>query len=443
MREILKSLIRMGLAWVCVSTPVMASEVWFLRIEGSIDPGSADYLAANLERANAASGVLAVVVELDTPGGLVASVRLMAQAVGRSKVPVIVHVTPSGAAATSAGALLMLSSHVAAMAPGTNVGAAHPVDTQGQDVKGAMGEKVLNDTAAFARGLAELRGRDAALAELIVSKSKSLTAEEALKQKFIDLIAADRDGLLRALSGREVRLGEKTERLDLAAARKVDVEMSWGQKLLHLVANPNVAAILMTLGMLLLYAEISNPGITIAGVLGGVCLLIAFIAFQVLPVRTGGLALLVLSLVLMVAEAFVTTHGILAAGGVLSFVLGALWFLDPSETDLGVSRTVIASLALALSAGVATLAFAAARTRMLTQKTRARIGGGGVGGLLGYDGVVENVEESGLHGIAHFRGESWGFMSKTPVRAGDHVRAVAIDGLKVVVEGGSHGTDSK
>ena len=293
--------------------PLPQKTVYFAEVRGTINPASAEFFEKSIQKAQNA-GAEAIVFELDTPGGLVSSVRQMAQAAGSSKVPVVVFVTPAGASATSAGALLMLASHYAAMSPGTNIGAAHPVGPQGKDVEGAMGEKVLNDVRAFARGLAELRRRPIDIAEKIVSKSKSLTAEEAKKAKLIDVLAQDRLELLKKMNGVEISLNGQKKILQTSNAKIERLEMSTGQKLLHLIAHPNIAAILMTFATLLIYVELNNPGVGIAGTLGAICLIVAFMAFQSLPIHTGGLMLLVLGMILMVAEAFVASGGALAAG---------------------------------------------------------------------------------------------------------------------------------
>jgi len=409
--------------------------IWIAEIRGTIDPGSASFLSSTIRHAEAV-GAQAVIVELDTPGGLVSSVREMAQAVDQAKVPVVVYVGPAGAAATSAGALLSFSSHLAAMAPGTNIGAAHPVDTAGKDVPGAMGEKVLNDTAAFARGLAEARGRNPQLAEAVVLKSRSLTAQEALKEKLIELIANDRADLIRLLDGREIQIHEGKRTLRTAGAPVTVAEMTWGQKLLHLIANPNIATILMTLGSLLVYVEVSNPGITIAGALGVVCLIAAFVAFQAIPISTGGLVLVSLGVALMFAEIFVTTKGALAFGGVISFILGMLWIVDPAQSDLKVSLTVLIPAAIGLGGGVLLLGYVAARSFRLSRETRAKMGGGDAQlGLEGYVGHVEVVEGGGKSGKALIRGETWEFRSDAAVSPGDEVTVDRTDGFLAHVKG--------
>lgn len=415
-----------------------ANAVYLARIQGTINPASSSYLLKTIQEAER-NQAEAVIVELDTPGGLLSSVREMAQAIDGTTVPIIFYVAPAGASATSAGALLMIASHLAAMAPGTNIGAAHPVGAQGEDIQGKMGEKAVNDTAAFARGMAELRGRNRDAAEAIVSKSRSFTAEEALHARLIDAVANDREHLLEQFSGRTVRLLGRTRTLQLNNAGIKTIEMTEGQKLLHLLANPNIAAILMSLGLLLIYVELSNPGITVAGILGGISLLIAFMAFQLIPIHSGALALMALGILLLAAEPFVTSNGALAAGGVLCFVLGMIWVTDRSLMSLAVSPSVWIPLTLALGSGAAVITWAAARTKKLAKQARSRIGGGASAGLTGYLGHVQSIYQDGFRGKAVFRGEVWDFESTTPLQPGDTVEAMAIEEMRVRVKKASSG----
>jgi membrane-bound serine protease (ClpP class) len=405
------------------------ARVWIAEIRGTINPATSDYLKSAIIAAEAAKAEV-LIVELDTPGGLVSSVREMAQTVDSAKIPVAVYVTPAGASATSAGALLMLSSHIAAMSPGTNIGAAHPVGAQGEEVKGPMGEKVLNDTSAFARGLADLRGRNREVAEAVVAKSKSFTAEEALKQRLIDVIAPSRDELIRLIHQRTVKVGESAHVLNTENASLNFIAMTQGQKLLHYLANPNIAGILLSLAILLIYVELSNPGITIAGVAGGICLLIAFMALQLLPIRVGALGLIALGMILLVAEAFVTSHGALAAGGIVSFILGLLWLLDPGATSLQISPAVWVPIAVGMGSGVAVLSIAAARMRSLSQKTLALIGGGSDAGLHGYSAQITSVTSADeMQGKAVIRGEVWDVTSPFPLHPGDVLEVDHVSGM--------------
>ncbi len=408
-------------------------KVFVAEIRGTINPGSLSYLKKAIHQAGEENAE-ALIVELDTPGGLVSSVKEMAQAIDVSKVPVVVFVTPAGAAATSAGALLMLASHVAAMSPGTHIGAAHPVDSSGKEIQGAMGEKVLNDTVSFARGLAELRGRNQALAESVVSHSRSMTSQEALERYFIEFLATDRLQLLKKLEGRVVKLNKEEQKIVHTEGAVVTVvSMSWGQKILNTLANPNIATLLMALGMLCIYVEITSPGIHVAGITGAISILVAFMSFQMLPIRTGGLLLLLLGIVLLLIEPFVVSFGAFAIGGTLSFILGILWIFDPSETKLQISPAIWVPVALTLGGGASLIALAAAQLKRSAAKALAQMGGGGALGLLGYVGKVESVDSDGKSGKALIRGELWNFNADRNLCVGDSIQVDKVEGMKVFV----------
>jgi membrane-bound serine protease (ClpP class) len=401
------------------------SRVIVSEIRGTINPATADYLESSIARAQA-ENAQALIVELDTPGGLVSSVQAMAQTIEKSSIPVVVYVTPAGASATSAGALLMLASHVGVMAPGTHMGAAHPVDTSGKNIDGAMGKKVLNDTVSFAQGLAELRNRNRDQAGLIVSESKSFTSQAALDQHLIEIHSPNLESLLVSLNGRE-SLGKK---MSTEGALIVKNEMSFGQKILHLLSNPNIAAILMTLAMLLIYVEIQSPGIQIAGILGVVFLIVGFMCFQTLPIRVGALALMGVGLVAMILEVVASAHGVLALGGVVSFILGMIWVVDSKQIAIGVSPQVWVPAAIALGSGSIAIGWFATRVKKQAREALVRMGGGGLSGLEGYVGVVENS------GKILIRGELWDFdcESNEKVLAADHVEVTGLNGFKVRVK---------
>lgn len=416
----------LALVWAGLSLALSSEpRVVVGQIRAPITPATASYLKNLIRSTEAEPKAQALIVELDTPGGLVSSARDMVQAIDRSEVPVVFFVDPAGAAATSAGAILMLAAHGAAMAPGTNIGAAHPVGPQGEDVKGAMGEKITQDVAAMVRGLAELRRRPVNLAEEMVTKSKSLSAVQAMEARVIDWIAVSRADLLEKLEGRVLKgapLKLKNARVDLLG-------MTLGERVLSIVSHPNIAAILMTLAMLLIYFELSAPGVSVAGILGGICLILGLMAMQALSVQAGGLVLLGLGAVLMVAEVFATTHGLLALGGVASFVLGLFWAFDRGS-DLHLSKVLLANLGLAMGAGAFSLAWAAARTRRLTKELRAKVGGGGLAGLVGYTGIVQTAAEPAT---ALFRGEVWSIESSESLEVGQEVVAESVRGFRVVV----------
>jgi membrane-bound serine protease (ClpP class) len=420
---------------------VISALVFHATIRGTINPATQDYLHSSLQRAER-ENAKALIVELDTPGGLLTSVHQMAQLIDESKVPVVIFVTPAGSTATSAGALLSLSSHLSAMTPGTNIGAAHPVDQGGKDIEGAMGSKVLNDTVKFAESMAQLRGRNVRIASEMVSKSRSLTAQEAFDEKIVEVLANDPRDLLQKLNGRKVNLKSGEVILELKDARLEEIEMSFGQKLLHFISNPNLAALLTTLGMLLLYMELKSPGIQVAGILGVLCLILSFMAFQTLPIRTGGLGLMALGLGSLIAEVFASTHGALALGGVVSFILGMIWVIDPSQTSSGVSPAVWIPSGVFLGGGTALIGYFARRVSQQAKEALAKIGGGENLGLKGYRGVVETVVQSSAEAASEkfsegkmvIRGETWSFRANEQVHIGEEVEVVSVHGFLVTVK---------
>jgi membrane-bound serine protease (ClpP class) len=407
--------------------------VYVADLRGSINPGGAAYLERVLELARGDESAEAVLIRLDTPGGLLSSTRQMIQLISKSRVPVLVYVGPSGASATSAGAILLVSSHGAGMSPGTNVGAAHPVGSKGEDIGKDLREKAVNDTVAMMKSMAEERGRPVDLAEKMVRSSSSYTAREALENHLIDAMAEDSTTFLRALDGRKVHVegAGREVTLRLQSPILVPVEMSWGQKLLHFLADPNIAAVLMSLGTLLIYVEVMNPGITIVGVLGGVCLIAGFMSFQLLPIRTGGLLLLLLGLIMLVVEAFTPTHGALALGGLISLVLGILWVMDPSGGALQISPSVWIPTVVLVAGVVVLLGWAAARSRRLVERTLRQMKGSGYGGLEGYSGTVDSVHpQDRQSGTAVFRGEIWSIRSISgELELGEVVKVVEVEGL--------------
>ncbi len=403
-------------------------QILFTQIRGTINPASSDYLETAIRRAESLNAQ-AVVVELDTPGGLLTSTHSMAQAIDNSSVPVVVYVTPGGASATSAGALLTIASHVAAMAPGSHIGAAHPVDSGGKDIEGAMKEKALNDTVAFSKGLAEIRGRNQQLAELVVSKSKSFTASEAKNQGLVEILAANREELLKSLDGRKVKLKKGGERIIRTEGASVqDLEMNWGQKLLSFLANPNIATMLITIGMLCIYVELSSPGIGVAGGLGVICLIVAFISFQMLPIYTGGLVLLLLGIGLFIGEAFASTHGAMAVGGSIALLLGMLWMIDPAQSSLRISPAIYIPVVLLLGGGALGVAYFASRIKRQVQAAREAIGGGDQAGLAGYVGIIQSG------GKILIRGELWDFDPVDGLSVGDSAQVIQVTGMRVQVK---------
>jgi membrane-bound serine protease (ClpP class) len=433
------------LAALAMSGPLGASarEVWVVELDGPITPASADYFLNALDDAQAADAA-AVVMRLDTPGGLDQAMRDMIKAILASSVPVVTYVAPNGSRAASAGTYLLYASHVAAMAPATNVGSATPVSIGGppfapptseppKDEKKddettekpaggdtAMERKVVNDAVAYIRGLAELRGRNADWAEKAVREAVNLPASEALAANVIDLVADDLDALLKALDGRTVKTQNGTMTLALAGAEVRTIVPGWRHELLALITNPNVAYILLMIGIYGLILEFYNPGFGVPGVTGIICLLLAAYALQMLPVNYAGLALILLGIALMVAEAFTPSIGVLGVGGVIAFIAGSIILFDRDLPGYQISIPIIAAFA-ATSAGLFLFATGAAmRARRLSVST-------GREAMIGAEAVAR--EDFERNGWVRAFGENWQARTDHPVRKGESLRIRAVEGL--------------
>lgn len=403
-------------------------QVLLANVEGTINPAIDDYIAEAIATAQT-QHVAALVIRLDTPGGLLDSTRTIVQALLAANVPIIIWVGPAGARAASAGMFITMAAHIAAMAPGTNIGAATPINSDGKDVKEEGGEhlgrKVMEDTRAFARSIAEVRGRPAGWMEAAVSDAVSITADEALRQGVIDLTATDIADLLNKADGRSVKLAQGSVTLATAGASISELEMRPGQLFMHYLSHPNIAYLLMLLGMLGIYFELSAPGGYIAGVLGAISLLLAFISFQVLPFHTGGLLLILLAIVLFVAEAFVPSMGILAAGGFASFIFGSLILFRTPELDVTLDLGLIAGATVAF--GIAALAIG-----FLVLKAQRRPAASGVESLLGQ--TCEALTNLDPNGKVFLQGEIWNAHIETSsAHKGERLIVTAVDGLHLTV----------
>jgi membrane-bound serine protease (ClpP class) len=408
-----------------VATPVWGGEVVRLRVEDTIQPASQQFIERALAEAVERDADL-VIMELDTPGGLVDTTRDITTAITTSSVPVVVFVNPPGARAASAGFFILLSADIAAMAPGTNTGAAHPVGGQGEDLPGDVRDKVTNDAAAMVRSLAEQRGRNPEIAERTVLESISLTAEEALEEGLIDLMATDVNHLLEQLEGYEVtRFGGDSEILDIAEAEMVDVEPTFSEQLFSVLANPNIAYLLMALGALGLYVEITHPGGILPGVVGVIFLLLGLYSVSVLPVSWAGVALIFVALMLFILEVKVTSYGLLTVGGVISFVLGSLMLFDGPIPDMRVSMGVVLPTALVVAAVTGFLL-----TRVLrAHRERPMTGREGLIGDLG-----RAISELAPEGKVAVHGEYWdGRSTGEAIAAGSAVEVVAVHGRTIDV----------
>ena len=431
-------------------------EVVVLEINGTINPGTFDYIRTGLEAAEASSAE-ALVILLDTPGGLLNSTKEIVKLILNSPVPVVVYVSPKGASATSAGVFITLSANIAAMAPGTSIGAAHPVslgpgggdekkespgqkpvegDKKSGDEKepssgdksneGIMGEKLENYASSFIESIAEERGRNVEWAEEAVRKSDSITSSEALELNVIDIIEPDLPALLASINGWEVKVSDGERTLLTKDAPVRNVGMTAKQKFIDIISTPDIAFLLLSLGSLGLLLEFYNPGLIFPGVAGVVCLLMGFVSFQVLPFSYAGIALLAVGIGLFIAEVYVTGYGLLAVGGLVSFALGALLLFDTPESDVRVGFDVVIASTLAFGLFFAYVIFYLIKAQRLTPQL-------GFEGLMGEAGdAVSDIHESGK---VYVNGEYWDAVSDEPIAKGERVRVVeSLEGFRLKVK---------
>ena len=399
-------------------------DVMVITLSGVINPVATEYIGKSIKIANEKK-VEVLVIELDTPGGLDTSMRKIVKDIIGSEVPVVVYVSPSGSRAASAGVFITLSAHIAAMAPGTNIGAAHPVGI-GEKMDKVMAEKATNDAAAYIKSLAERNARNAKWAEDAVRKSISATEEEALREGVIDLVSKDLNSLLSDIDGKKVRtvMGEKV--LNTAKANIIREGMGLRHRILNLISDPNVAYILMLLGFYGLFFELTNPGSIFPGVMGGICLILAFYAFQTLPVNYAGLLLIILAIILFILEVKIISHGVLTIGGIISMVIGSIMLFESPAPFMKLSlyvilpAAIITALFFSLTLG---LAFKAFKRKPVT----------GSEGLLGGEGVAStDITKDG--GMILLHGERWSAYSDEPISKGEKVKVEAVSGLKVKVK---------
>ncbi len=392
-------------------------------VSDAITPPIGEYILKSIRQA-AESGAQAIVIQLDTPGGLDLSMRDIIKECLNAPVPVVVYVSPSGARAASAGVLITISAHVAAMAPGTNIGAAHPVAMGIGKADETMMEKVENDAVAYGRGIADQRGRNADWIEEAIRKSVSVTAEEALRLKVIDLVAEDLERLLEKIDGREVKLASGPRVLKTKGAEINRREMGFREKVLITISNPNIAFILFLLGLAGLYFEFSSPGVILPGIIGGISLILAFFAFQTLPVNYAGILLILFAVILFIAEIKVVSHGVLTIGGVVSLVLGSIMLFESPDPALRVSWSVLVPAVSIVSLFFVAVISIAVRAQMRKVMTSRE-------GLIGARGeALSDVHERGKVLIG---GEYWNAFSREPIAKGKKVEVVAVDGLNVEV----------
>lgn len=388
-----------------------------VRVSAVINPTVAEFITAQLTNANQA-GMAAFLLELDTPGGLDSAMRTIIQALLGSEIPVVVYVYPAGARAASAGALITLAADFAAMAPGTNIGAAHPVAIgAGGEQDEVMLSKVTEDAMAYARSIAQQRGRNVKLAEAMVRDSLSFAAEEAVRRKIVDLLAADEADLLTALHGRGYRRAGQQRNLNLADAELVFANMNWRQQILNAISQPNIAYMLLMLGVLGIFFEISQPGVILPGALGAIALLLAFFAFQTLPINYVGVLFILLALVLFVLEVKVVSYGMLTIGGIISLTLGSLMLIEHPEPYLRISWALIAATVTVVSGLFVLVLYFVVRTQ------RRRFFSGAEG-MVGEQG--EAVSDIDPEGKVFVHGEYWQAYAKDFIACGEKVEVLRV-----------------
>jgi membrane-bound serine protease (ClpP class) len=396
-------------------------DIYIVKVADAISPGTAEFINSSIEKAEKEEAAC-IIIELDTPGGLAESMRLIIQDILGSQVPVVVYVSPSGARAASAGVMITMAADIAAMAPGTNIGAAHPVGAGGKDISGKMSEKVTNDMVAHAQSVAEERGRNKEWVEQAIRESVSVTEKEALKENIIDLIAKDTDDLIRQLKGREIK-GKGVIMLD--KAEKVMVKPSLRTKILKTISNPNIAYILLMLGFAGLYFELSHPGAIFPGVIGGIALVLAFFALQTLPVNYAGILLIVLAIIFFIMEMKITSYGLLSVAGIISLLLGSLMMFKDTGPELKLSWQVLLPTLILISGFFVFVAGLVFRAQMSKPKT-------GLKGLVGEIGVVKKALAP--EGKVFVHGELWNASSDKTLEEGTKVRVVNVVNLMLEVE---------
>jgi len=420
-----------------------------LQIKGAIGPATSDYIVKGIEYADEVDAGL-IIIEMDTPGGLDSAMRDIIKGILNSSVPVATYVSPSGSRAASAGTYILYASHIAAMSPATNLGAATPVQIGGGEApepptpvkddddadatddtkapstgKTAMEKKAINDAVAYIRGLAELRNRNADWAEEAVREAASLSAQEALEKNVIDVVAETIPKLLEAINGRVVKVGDAEQELLTADMVIDEFEPDWRTKLLATITNPNIAYMLMLAGIYGLLFEGYNPGAIVPGVVGAICLLLALFAFQILPVNYAGLALILLGVMLIVAEAFVPSFGTLGLGGIAAFVFGSIILLDSEIPGMAIARALIGGVAFTASTLLLAMVY-------LLMRIRRKPAVSGVESMLGT--IAEALEDFDGTGAVFVNGERWNARTGVAVKKGDRLQITAVDHLVLEVE---------
>jgi membrane-bound serine protease (ClpP class) len=400
--------------------------VYTIEVDGIINPATAKFIVDSIDQATQ-QGAQCLIVKLDTPGGLMESMRTIVKKELASSIPIIVYVAPSGARAASAGVFVTMAAHIAVMAPGTHIGAAHPVTLGGGEGKESktMTEKIVNDTVSYIKTIAKNRGRNVDWAEKAVVKSVSITEEEAVKLNVVDFISPDLPSLLTKIDGKIVKFNGVTRTLHTKGVEPRSIEMSWRDRLLDIISNPTIAYILLMLGIYGIFFELSSPGAILPGVVGGIFLILAFYALQMLPVNYAGLALILFAIILFIAEIKVVSHGLLAVGGVISLLLGSMMLFQSPVEYMRVSLSVIIP-AVMVSAAFFIFAVTKAINARLQKPTT------GMEGLVGEVGIASTPITP--EGKISIHGEFWNATSDQNIEKGEKVQVIGVDNLKLKVK---------
>ncbi len=409
-----------ALFWPCISG-AESGDAYVLTLSGSINPGSSHLVKLSLQTATE-EAASCLVIELDTPGGLAESMREIVQEILGAEIPVIVYVYPGGARAASAGVMITMAADIAAMAPGTNIGAAHPVGAGGKEIEETIAEKAVNDMVAHARSVAQKRGRNVQWVERAIRESVSITETEALEENVIDVVAGDLPDLLSKINGRD--LGEKGI-LNLDPLRVKRLEEGLRTRVLRAIGDPNIAYILLMIGLAGLYFELSHPGAVLPGVVGALCLVLSFFALQTLPINYSGMLLIFLALIFFILELKVTSYGMLTIAGIISMLLGSMMLFDSPTGGMALSLRVLLTTVGLVSAFFITVTLLVVRAHVSRPRTGAE-------GLIGEEGVVKKTLAPEGKVLVH--GELWRATAAAPLDAGARVNVISVRGLVLEVE---------
>lgn len=400
------------------------ASVFYIEVDGIINPATAKFITESIDQAMD-KGAQCLIIQLDTPGGLMESMRMIVKKILTSNIPIIVYVGPRGARAASAGVFITLSAHIAVMAPSTHIGAAHPVALgEGKESK-TMSEKIVNDTVSYIKTIAKTRGRNVDWAEKAVRKSVSITEEEALKLNVIDFISPDIHDLLSRIDGKVIKFDGMTRTLMTKGIQPRSMQMSWRYRFLDIISNPTIAYILLMLGIYGVFFELSNPGAILPGVVGGIFLILAFYSLQMLPINFAGLALILFAIILFIAEIKVVSHGLLSVGGVISLFLGSLMLIESPTEYMRISLSVIIP-AVAVSAAFFVFAVTKAIKARLTKPIT------GIEGMIGEIGVASTSISP--EGKVSIHGEFWNVISEEYIEKGEKVKVIGVENLKLKVK---------